>query len=117
MIQKEQWRVPQQYRPGHLSSQARFLEYQAAGDPALPTHGDYFAGKGVGMVRISTPAGPVQVFNTHTCANYKHSYAAAKENATWVAATDLDAPIRVAQILQLALFVLTLQDAVSSGVS
>ena len=95
------------------ASQAKFLEFQAAGDPARPTHGDYFAGKGVGAVRIATPAGPVQVFNTHTCANYAHSYAAAQEGAQWVEATDLDAPVRVAQVLQLARFVRTQSEAVS----
>ena len=47
--------------PSPCALQAEFLEYQAAGDPARPTHGDYFAGKGVGVVRISTPAGPIQV--------------------------------------------------------
>lgn len=67
------------------------------------------------MIRISTPAGPVQVFSTHTCANYKHSFAAPLKGGSWVAATDLDAPIRVAQVLQLAHFVQTLQDAVSSA--
>ena len=35
--------------------QAHFLEYQAAGDPAAITHGDYYAGKGVGLVRLATP--------------------------------------------------------------
>ena len=55
---------------------------------------------------------PLQVFNTHTCANYAHTYAPAVEGVPWVAATDLDAPIRVAQVLQLARFVRALQETV-----
>lgn len=56
---------------------------------------------------------PMQVFNTHTCANYAHSYGPAADGVPWVVATDLDAPIRVAQVLQLARFVRTLRDGVS----
>ena len=127
--------------PMRTLRQARFLEYQAAGDPAAITHGDYYGGKGVGLTRLATPvcclamflmhgsrhgsrpaqdrrpqswhswyimtglfsagecsftkkqgvyqyvhswcnicrcpaqAGLVDMFNTHTCANYAHTYA------------------------------------------
>ena len=54
----------------------------------------------------------IQVFNTHTCANYAHTYAPAAEGAPWRAATDMDAPIRVAQVMQLARLVRALRDMV-----
>ena len=44
------------------------------GSPEAVWQGDWIAGKGVGLVCLDTPSGHVQVFNTHTCANYGHVY-------------------------------------------
>eukprot|EP00798_Chlamydomonas_sp_ICE-L_P032240 gene32239-16805_t len=49
-----------------------FWRYSSAGDPAAISCGDFYAGKGFGWVRINTPCGPVDVFNTHLHANYSH---------------------------------------------
>ena len=54
--------------------QAHFHGYAVAGDPSVPTHGDYYAGKGIGHAVLQTSAGLLSVFNTHTCANYSHKY-------------------------------------------
>ena len=54
--------------------QAHFHGYAVAGDPSKLTHGDYYAGKGVGHAVLQTPAGLLSVFNTHLCANYSHKY-------------------------------------------
>ncbi|KAG1679979.1 hypothetical protein FOA52_007043 [Chlamydomonas sp. UWO 241] len=49
-----------------------FHLYSAAGD-ALAVHcGDWLAAKGFGWARLATPSGPVDVYNTHTHANYSH---------------------------------------------
>ncbi len=40
----------------------------------MPTHGDFYAGKGIGHAVLQTSAGLLSVFNTHTCANYSHKY-------------------------------------------
>lgn len=50
---------------------ASFEQYAAAGDPLALTCGDYLAAKGVGWVQLETPAGAVDVFNTHLHANYR----------------------------------------------
>ena len=44
----------------------------------------------------------MDVFNTHTCANYAHTYAAPIDGVAWTAANDADAPIRLSQILQVS---------------
>lgn len=54
--------------------QACFYGYAVAGDPSALTHGDYYAGKGIGQAILQTPAGLLTVFNTHICANYSHKY-------------------------------------------
>ena len=54
--------------------QALFHGYAVAGDPSKLTHGDYYAGKGIGHAILQTSEGLVAVFNTHTCANYAHKY-------------------------------------------
>jgi len=59
----------------------------------------------------------VDVFNTHTCANYAHTYAPQPKGASWTAATDRDAPIRMAQIWQLSQLVNATRQAVSAGVA
>jgi sphingomyelin phosphodiesterase 2 len=52
----------------------QFWRYAAAGFASSIGCGDYYAGKGVGWVRLSTPLGEVDVFNTHLHANYCHYY-------------------------------------------
>lgn len=54
--------------------QAEFHQYGAAGNPAALTHGDFHAGKGVACFMLRTPAGLLNMFNTHTCANYAHTF-------------------------------------------
>ncbi|KAJ9525799.1 hypothetical protein QJQ45_009322 [Haematococcus lacustris] len=49
-----------------------FQRYAASGDPAALLCGDFYAAKGVGWVLLSTPGGPMAVFNTHLHANYSH---------------------------------------------
>ena len=40
----------------------------------MPTHGDFYAGKGIGHAVLQTSARLLSIFNTHTCANYSHNY-------------------------------------------
>jgi sphingomyelin phosphodiesterase 2 len=49
---------------------ADFYRYRLGGTAETIWHGDYLAGKGVGLVRIETPAGVVDVYNTHAIAQY-----------------------------------------------
>ena len=42
-----------------LLLQAHFVPYRASGNAAAVWHGDFFAGKGIGHVRIDTPSGLV----------------------------------------------------------
>ncbi|KAF6255870.1 Endonuclease/exonuclease/phosphatase [Scenedesmus sp. NREL 46B-D3] len=51
-----------------------FWRYAAGGFATSIGCGDYYAGKGVGWVRLATPLGEVDVFNTHLHANYCHDY-------------------------------------------
>ncbi|KAK9804323.1 hypothetical protein WJX72_006696 [[Myrmecia] bisecta] len=86
--------------------QVRFEKYEAAGDPSALFQGDYFAGKGISYVRLMTPEGPVDVFNTHLGANYLHSYQGqVAEDVAYAIPEDPDGPVRVAQALQLADFI------------
>ena len=59
----------------------------------------------------------MDVFNTHTCANYAHTYAAPPKGASWTAATDRDAPIRLAQIWQLSQLVNATRQAVRAALA
>ena len=52
---------------------SHFLKYRMAGKPEKPQHGDYYAGKGIGLTRIQTPKGQIDVYNTHTHAQYEHT--------------------------------------------
>lgn len=54
--------------------QVGFHPYSARGDPFRVLNGDYFAGKGVGWAAVKTPAGIVDIFNTHLSANYHHHW-------------------------------------------
>lgn len=57
-----------------LELQAQFHRYAVAGDPAALFHGDFYAGKGFALYTLQTPAGLINVVNTHICANYAHTY-------------------------------------------
>ncbi len=70
----------------HPLGAERFTRYEAAGKPHKPFHGDWFARKGVVVVRLDTPAGPVLLADTHLHARY---------------GTDEYLPVQVAQALQL----------------
>jgi endonuclease/exonuclease/phosphatase family metal-dependent hydrolase len=47
-----------------------FLRFRLNGRPLDPIRVDYYAGKGIGRVRLCTPAGPVDVYNAHLIAPY-----------------------------------------------
>jgi len=49
---------------------AGFLRFRLNGRPLDPIRVDYYAGKGIGRVRLRTPAGPVDVYNAHLIAPY-----------------------------------------------
>jgi sphingomyelin phosphodiesterase 2 len=51
---------------------ARFLRYRLAARKHRLWHGAGLVGKGIGLVRIQTPVGVVDVYNTHTLAQYIH---------------------------------------------
>ncbi|DBA94300.1 TPA: hypothetical protein ACH3X1_001912 [Trebouxia sp. C0004] len=82
--------------------QARFHGYAVAGDPSVPTHGDFYAGKGIGHAVLQTSAGLLSIFNTHTCANYSHQYKEPVKGLKCRIPADTDAAIRISQVLQLA---------------
>ncbi len=52
----------------------RYHQYTASGSPVSVWEGDFYAGKGVAMACLTTPSGPLHVYNTHTCANYNHAF-------------------------------------------
>ena len=47
-----------------------FLRFRLNGRPQDLIRSDYYAGKGIGRVRLRTPAGPVDVYNAHLVAPY-----------------------------------------------
>jgi sphingomyelin phosphodiesterase 2 len=47
-----------------------FLRFRLNGRPQDFVRVDYYAGKGVGRVRVQTPGGPVDVYNAHLIAPY-----------------------------------------------
>jgi endonuclease/exonuclease/phosphatase family metal-dependent hydrolase len=47
-----------------------FLRFQLNGRPQDLIRSDYYAGKGVGRVRVQTPVGPFDVYNAHFIAPY-----------------------------------------------
>src|SRR5690606_3187198 len=49
---------------------AHFHKFRMQGKPEDILHGDYYAGKGVGLTRIDTPQGLIDVYNCHTHAQY-----------------------------------------------
>eukprot|EP00197_Chlamydomonas_leiostraca_P002447 CAMPEP_0202859754 /NCGR_PEP_ID=MMETSP1391-20130828/1736_1 /ASSEMBLY_ACC=CAM_ASM_000867 /TAXON_ID=1034604 /ORGANISM="Chlamydomonas leiostraca, Strain SAG 11-49" /LENGTH=527 /DNA_ID=CAMNT_0049538823 /DNA_START=99 /DNA_END=1682 /DNA_ORIENTATION=+ len=89
-----------------------FQCYASAGDPAAIHCGDFYAGKGVGWVRVATPLGHVDVYNTHLHANYSHKHLAAKSGSNtpgdaggYKVPSDAYAPYRLSQMLQMAQFI------------
>ena len=52
----------------------RFYQFSVGGPPEAVWQGDWIAGKGIGLACVDTPEGRVQLYDTHTCANYGHSY-------------------------------------------
>lgn len=50
--------------------QSSFKRFKLNGRPQDLVRVDYYAGKGVGRVRVATPAGPVDVYNSHLIAPY-----------------------------------------------
>jgi sphingomyelin phosphodiesterase 2 len=78
-----------------------FLRFRLNGRPQDLIRSDYYAGKGVGRVRINTPAGPVDAYNAHFIAPYlewgpdrfaAHRVAQALEAGQYVAEQSADAP-------------------------
>ncbi len=47
-----------------------FLPFRLRGKPEKIQHGDYYVAKGIGLAVIKTPDGLLNVFNTHTHAQY-----------------------------------------------
>ncbi|KAG2484861.1 hypothetical protein HYH03_016347 [Edaphochlamys debaryana] len=86
---------------------ADFHQYKAAGDPASVHCGDFLATKGVGWVRVQTPSGPLDVFNTHLHANYDHSKRPLLPAEGGVPAACIDdyAAFRMAQVVELGRYV------------
>lgn len=55
----------------HRIADVRFDAFRVGTTPFIPWHLDWLSRKGVGIVRIETPAGPVDVANTHLHASYR----------------------------------------------
>lgn len=49
---------------------AGFHRFRLSGRPERLADAEYYAGKGIGYVRLQTPAGEVDVYNTHLIAQY-----------------------------------------------
>ena len=54
----------------HPIISSSFHKFSASGSPAKIAHLDWYAGKGVGVVVLDTPQGPISLLNTHLHANY-----------------------------------------------
>lgn len=50
---------------------AAFHRFRMGGKPLDFAHGDYYAGKGIGLTRIDTAEGKIDVYNCHTHAQYE----------------------------------------------
>ncbi|PNH03334.1 hypothetical protein TSOC_010615 [Tetrabaena socialis] len=75
-------------------------------DAASAAAGAGCAAAGVGWARVSSPSGPLDVFNTHLHANYSHKYEGEGGSGGIPApATDDAACFRMAQMLELCRFV------------
>ncbi len=51
-------------------TRGEFLAYAEGSHPHIPWHADWMTSKGIGRVRVQTPAGPVDFANTHLQASY-----------------------------------------------
>lgn len=73
---------------------AVFYKYRMQGKPDDLMRGDYYAGKGIGLTRIDTPNGTIDVYNSHTHAQYEpdndNEYAAYTETNLYEAARFID---------------------------
>ncbi|MBN1137055.1 MAG: endonuclease/exonuclease/phosphatase family protein [Anaerolineae bacterium] len=49
---------------------ASFLRFRLNGRPQELLRSDYYAGKGIARTRLTTPVGPIDVYNTHLVAGY-----------------------------------------------
>lgn len=71
-----------------------FHKYQMQGKPDDILHGDYYAGKGIGLTRIDTPDAMIDVYNSHTHAQYdsdnNNEYAAYTETNLYEVARFID---------------------------
>jgi endonuclease/exonuclease/phosphatase family metal-dependent hydrolase len=50
--------------------EARFIRFALCGFPEDVTHGDYYGGKGIAVVTLETPEGPVALLSTHLIPHY-----------------------------------------------
>jgi sphingomyelin phosphodiesterase 2 len=50
--------------------ESRFARFALCGFPQDVTRGDYYAGKGIAILTLETPAGPVALLSTHLIAHY-----------------------------------------------
>lgn len=48
----------------------RFTPFELGGKPHAPWHGDWWGGKGVAVLRVATPHGPLLLADTHLHASY-----------------------------------------------
>ncbi len=60
-----------------------FLRFRLNGRPQDLVRVDYYAGKGVGRVRVLTPEGPVDVYNAHLIAPISSSARIASPRIGW----------------------------------
>jgi len=49
---------------------SRFIRFALCGFPQDVTHGDYYGGKGIAIITLDTPAGPVALLTTHLIPHY-----------------------------------------------
>jgi len=49
---------------------SHFVRFALCGFPQAVTHGDYYGGKGIAILTLETPAGPVALLNTHLIPHY-----------------------------------------------
>lgn len=73
---------------------AVFYKFRMQGKPEDLMRGDYYAGKGIGLTRIDTPDGTIDVYNCHPHAQYEpdndNEYAAYTETSLYEAARFID---------------------------
>jgi endonuclease/exonuclease/phosphatase family metal-dependent hydrolase len=82
-----------------------FLEFRLKGRPERIDQGDYYVGKGVGLARLQSPAGPLDFYNLHPVAQYQpdesdlyaaHRAASIYEAAQFINRHSIDIPALVA---------------------